>query len=712
MSKTIFNFFTFLFLIHFSIAAQSIIYVDVNSTDPEDGFSWGKPMQTLQGGIDLAKDGDQIWVAQGKYNPTTKDRDGIASSGADLTFFINKNITILGGFERGDDLNDRDPDSKETILDGKNNNFNHYQIVNIFNCNAIINGFTIAGGVANGMTTTLQKGAGINIYTDGKNISPSIKYCKIQDNTSDGNGGGVYVSDDNSGTIDFNFSDCSFTNNNSMSSGGGIYAENSFNVNNTLLLDNCDFSNNTAAVNGGGVYVALNYDGSGQPIFRIRDTDFNNNHANSTPSSYGGALFITTSGSATSPLIEQCQFTNNSSVNNGGAVRITSSSSGELTPTFSRCRFASNATAASGGALSTRAISQDCSPILINCIFFDNFGDASAGAITMGSTNAGKTDSQFYYCDFVSNDCDLFGAVFRLVPATSGGQIDVGITNSIFYNNTNGATPGDFSLSSSANATIEYILTDRANCASAGASSCSNIAYNEDPLFFNTATGDLRIQKNSLARENAIDLAGMGTLFQVDYAGMPRPTGSTAPDIGAYQFDKNALAVEWIDVVATKKTDNVLIEWKTTSERDITFYQVEHSHNGRNFQKIGSVAANNEATLNHYHFNHQPTTVGKQFYRIVQVENDGTTDLSKIVSIDFSKAQSIQVYPNPVHDNLHIVGNISENSIIQFVDYQGIVKKEVSYSLNPIRVNDLPTGIYLIRTKDNSWQQRILVTQK
>lgn len=762
-------FLTFFCLTIFSLSAQTIYYVDVNSTDPEDGSSWNNPYHTLQIAIDKASDGDQIWVATGKYNPTTLNRNGAASSGANLTFFINKDLTIFGGFKRGDDFNDRDPGSKPTVLEGKNTSFNHYQIVNINSCNAIIDGFTIANGLANGASAELQQGAGINIFSDGKNVAPQIRQCIIQDNTSDGNGSGVYVSSVNSGVIDFSFTDCiftnnksseeggavyvtaddnlhtpvfsecqfinnsatgdggavhitddggtidfsfincSFTSNNSMDNGGAIYANNTFLKKNLLLLDNCTFTNNVAGISGGGAYLALTYSGSESPIFRIRSTDFSNNQATPAGSAYGGALFLRTNvgGSSLEPLIEQCNFTGNSSMNNGGAVRLFSSSGGAMNPTFSRCRFDANTTDASGGALSVRASTQPCNPIFVNCIFFDNFGDASAGAISIGSVNSGTVDADFYYCDFVSNNADLFGAVFRIVAASNGGALDVAVINSIFYNNTNGSTPRDINISPESTATIEQTLTDRTNCTNTGATTCNSIGFNADPLFFNTATGDLRIPDNSPAHKSAIDLSSMGALFKVDYAGMPRPESD--PDIGAYQYDENALAVEWVAVNTTQKAADVIINWETVNEREVAFYQIEHSRNGRDFQKIGSVAAHNKASLNFYDFKHQPTATDKHFYRIIQVANDGTTDNSKVVAVDFIKESSIQVYPNPVRNTLHFVGDLGVNSIIQFVDYQGVVKKEINYAARPISVRDLPSGLYLLRTKNGNWQQRIII---
>lgn len=714
MYKTISLFLTFFCLTLFSLSAQDIIYVDVNSTDPEMGNSWNNPYHTLQEAIDKANEGDHIWVAMGKYNPTTKDRNGNNGSGADLTFFINKDITILGGFERGDDLDDRDPENKVTTLLGKNTGFNHYQVVNIHSCSAVIDGFTISDGLANGASSDLQGGAGIYIYTNGKNITPRIEQCIIKDNRSDEDGGAVYITDNNNGgTIDFSFVDCIFTNNTSLDKGGALYVNATFQSDELVMLDNCTFENNESEDSGGAAYLAPDYAGQGDPIYKIRDCQFTNNHhaTTATSSSYAGAIYMTTNGSPLAPLLEECLFSNNSSVGSGGAMYLQSSSGGALTPTFSRCRFDSNTTDNSAGAVAVNASTEPCNPIFVNCIFFDSFGDTSAGAISVGSTFSGTVDADFYYCDFVSNYCDLFGAVFRILNANSGGTLDVAITNSIFFNNTNGSTPRDINLGNANGITntavLRKSLTDRSNCTNTGATECNNIDFNADPLFFSTATGDLRIPENSPAHKNAEDLSDNGPLFQVDYAGMPRP--KIDPDIGAYQYDENALSVEWIAVTATQKAADVIVNWETVNERAIAFYQIEHSHNGRDFQKIGNVAANNNASLNSYHFKHQPTAMGKQFYRIVQVTPDGTTDISKIISIDYLKKIPIYVYPNPVSNSLQIGGHFSRNSILQFVDYKGVIRKQVLCCSSSIPVTDLPTGLYLIRLTDGTWQQQIII---
>jgi len=233
-------------------AAAVIRYVTPNGDGNNDGTSWSNayPGAQLQTAID-ASGVTQVWVKAGTYKPTTEtDRT--------VSFRMKNNVAIYGGFAGTETLlSQRNVATNETFLSGDlngddnystvpagNNSENTYHVVYnpqqdpVINNTAILDGFTIRGGNANGGMNAENGGGIYNNYS-----SPAITNVTVSNNSATSKGGGFY-----------NFSSSSPTltnvtvNNNLASFGGGFYNDGS-----SPILINVTISNNSAQY-GGGFY--------------------------------------------------------------------------------------------------------------------------------------------------------------------------------------------------------------------------------------------------------------------------------------------------------------------------------------------------------------------------------------------------------------------------------------------------------------------------
>lgn len=118
-----------------------------------------------------------------------------------------------------------------------------------------------------------------------------------------------------------------------------------------------------------------------------------------------------------------------------------------------------------------------------------------------------------------------------------------------------------------------------------------------------------------------------------------------------------ALPVTWLSFNASYGNNLVQLKWSTTSEINNVFFEIEHSNNGTQFQKIGQTEAQpaNTTVLN-YQFNTTNYVSGNNYYRIKQVDKDGRFSYSTIrmVKIQGGNLLSIKIYPNPTRYNLTI----------------------------------------------------------
>ena len=80
----------------------------------DDGSSWGDAYTDLQSALGVVAEGDEIWVAQGVYKPTT-------GTSRLTSFELDKGVALYGGFLGNEsELSQRndDPASNGTILSG------------------------------------------------------------------------------------------------------------------------------------------------------------------------------------------------------------------------------------------------------------------------------------------------------------------------------------------------------------------------------------------------------------------------------------------------------------------------------------------------------------------------------------------------------------------------------------------------------------------
>ncbi len=96
--------------------------------------------------------------------------------------------------------------------------------------------------------------------------------------------------------------------------------------------------------------------------------------------------------------------------------------------------------------------------------------------------------------------------------------------------------------------------------------------------------------------------------------------------------------------------ENIELTWETATETNNKGFEVERSSDDVNFSSIGFVDGNGTSTeANSYSFVDFHATSGTYYYRLKQVDFDGTSAYSEVVEVDFvpSEFSLGQNYPNP-----------------------------------------------------------------
>ena len=105
------------------------------------------------------------------------------------------------------------------------------------------------------------------------------------------------------------------------------------------------------------------------------------------------------------------------------------------------------------------------------------------------------------------------------------------------------------------------------------------------------------------------------------------------------------------DVRATQDS-KIVATWATATEKDADYFAIERSFNGRDFYELGIVSAAGTTNLRQdYAFTDHYPLIGRAYYRLKQVDFDGTTEYFPVKFIDLSGSKRVMVYPTLLENN-------------------------------------------------------------
>ena len=112
------------------------------------------------------------------------------------------------------------------------------------------------------------------------------------------------------------------------------------------------------------------------------------------------------------------------------------------------------------------------------------------------------------------------------------------------------------------------------------------------------------------------------------------------------------LPVTFVSIKAVQKDEDVVVNWNVANENNLLQYDVEKSTDGTHFEKVATVAANNNGSAN-YQWIDKNASSGYNYYRVVSVDKDKKTSYSTVVNVLITNLKpAITIYPNPITDGI------------------------------------------------------------
>jgi hypothetical protein len=470
----------------------------------------------LQTALSNALPGEEIWAVKETYKPTSEEdqratfqlKSGVALYGGFAGNETSRdernweeNITILSGDIDGNDITENGVITDTANIKGENS----YHVVTGSGTDdtAILDGFTITGGQANGMLSEpCGHACGGGMFNDGG--SPTLANVTFSGNRANQGGGGGMYNYNNSSPV---LSATQFISNSAARWGGGMFND----TNSNPQLTGVTFSGNTAAESGGGMH---NF--SSSPV--LIATKFISNTATSADGdAFGGGMYNIDS----SPTLTNTNFISNTATTippqaaqryafGGGMYNR-----GNSSPTLTNTNFISNTAKQDGGGMYNQ---KNSSPTLTNVIFRENKAKYGGGLYDTESSGPTLTNVTFY------GNIAEGGGIYNFY---NGSPIT--LTNCIVWGNK------DSIINVASTTNVFYSLVE-GGCGDTS-TICDPHIIDKDPMFVKTDEGDLHLRAGS----PAIDSGTNDRAPNYDLDQNPRPVdgngdGTAITDMGAYEY--------------------------------------------------------------------------------------------------------------------------------------------------------------------------------
>lgn len=234
---------------------------------------------------------------------------------------------------------------------------------------------------------------------------------------------------------------------------------------------------------------------------------------------------------------------------------------------------------------------------------------------------------------------------------------------------------------------------------------------------------------------------GSGVVYSWSFAGatpassaLPAPTGVTWSTTGSKAVSvvlsngtcnvitlnttvnvSCVLPVYFISFTAVQQNNTTVLNWVTGAEINNKFFRVQRSANGNDFYDIGTVNAGG----GQYNFTDTRPLPGLNFYRLIQVDNDGRSSASNIIKLSAGNllSQNLSVYPNPAGDNLSFsyYAEKKMSAVIKVYDAAGrvLVQQTTAFpaglTTKSLSISKIAQGVYLLEVTNTGALEKSII---
>jgi Pregnancy-associated plasma protein-A/Secretion system C-terminal sorting domain len=227
---------------------------------------------------------------------------------------------------------------------------------------------------------------------------------------------------------------------------------------------------------------------------------------------------------------------------------------------------------------------------------------------------------------------------------------------------------------------------------------CPNFPFNVGTNCVTDANGQMFMNYMDYSDDNCLNLFTLGQALRMQAALNIERSGLLSSNGCMATIPVELMVFEG---KAEGKTNHLF--WSTASEITNAYFEIQRSEDGVFFKKIGQIKGQGTSPKQYnYAFEDVNTLAGTTYYRLNQVDLDGKSRLSPIISLQNGKTPTVRIFPNPVGTEGVIVQTTNDEKkeiILQDIAGRTLFQTVSNERETRIATTILAQGLYFVSVK-------------